>query len=137
MQFLRPINQTISAISFLFLCISLVNTIPTRNLEKRAALEKSVTSSSLKSDSNVSQYANLELDKFANFPLNATEVNLYGNVLTPEDLTTQEDWGGNCTVAVWDKCKVISSWFGYYLNPNEGPDQPKWLNYQLDCKVSI
>jgi hypothetical protein len=111
-------------IIIVFLCFSFGQSIPISEENRNSSSSNEVSS----------KYANLELEKFANLPPNASE-EISSSEITEEDRMTQEDWGGNCTVAFFDKCKVIKSWFGYYLNPKKGPDQPKWKNYQLDCKI--
>jgi len=57
--------------------------------------------------------------------------------LSPEDSNILEEWGGNCTLADWDNCKVKKAWFGYYVNPKyaDGGNETKWLHFELDCKL--
>jgi len=52
-------------------------------------------------------------------------------LVTQGDKLTQEEWGGNCTLANWDKCKVVKTWFGWYLDKVE--NEMKWKHLELDC----
>lgn len=49
---------------------------------------------------------------------------------SPEDIKAQQEWGGNCSAADWDKCKKTAAWFGKYISPNN----ETLMEYILDCK---
>jgi hypothetical protein len=51
--------------------------------------------------------------------------------LTQEDRMTQEEWGGNCSLADWDRCKVIKTWFGNYMDKSD--PEHLWKQSELDC----
>ncbi|CAL8095714.1 unnamed protein product [Orchesella dallaii] len=50
---------------------------------------------------------------------------------SPEDIKTQQEWGGNCTLANWDNCKVLVSWFGNYKDPKD----EEIKEYRIDCRL--
>jgi len=47
-----------------------------------------------------------------------------------EDIKTQQEWGGNCTLQHWDNCKALLSWFGNYEDPKDGEVK----EYLIDCR---
>lgn len=49
---------------------------------------------------------------------------------SPEDIKTQQEWGGNCTLAHWDQCKVLAKYFGKYEDPKDGEIK----EYVIDCR---
>jgi len=51
--------------------------------------------------------------------------------LSPEDLKTRENWGGNCTTKDWNHCKFVKTWFGYYIDEKDSANREKY--YEIDC----
>ncbi len=49
---------------------------------------------------------------------------------SPDDIKTQQEWGGNCTLTNWNECKVLARWFGKYEDPKDGEIK----EYFIDCK---
>lgn len=66
---------------------------------------------------------------------NSTKSNLMVEYKTlvfdsPDDIKTQQEWGGNCTLTNWNECKVLARWFGKYEDPKDGEIK----EYFIDCK---
>lgn len=85
---------------------------------------------------NIDQNVESVLEKFPNSTdTNSTSMNYIIEYKpqvfdSPEDIKTQREWGGNCTLAHWDNCKVLASWFGKYEDPKDGEIK----EYTIDCK---